>query len=429
MNNRIITNNILNLKDQFNLYFLFVLIVFMCSCSNSPSTFQFNKHEIYPENNGTIMGFACGDINNDGAVDLITHEGAAGGSIDWFESTGVNGHWKKHLIDSIGPGGLHFSVGDLEVGDIDNDQDIDVLAFEHPGEWSFNYTGKERPTDIYWYENIEDGTLWEAHYIGQVPDFVKDVELLHLDSNKFLDIVTITYLDDHNFSIFSQDSLDHWTHVQNFSIENLHEGMDSGDIDGDGDTDIAFNGFWAENPGGNLKGKWDIHEIDPKWHNQSGDWRMNATKVFCKDITGDSKVEIFISHSEDKGFNVSWYETVLNEGRIEWRENVIARGFTAVHTLQVGDINNDGHFDVLIGENGDHAVKGSKKDKKVCIFLNEGDNFHWRNESFSDEGLYNGLLVDIDNDGFLDIGGTSGHEKDPYNIWFNIFNNNDPEIR
>jgi len=400
-----------------------IIIILVSSCSEPSSALLFEQTEIYPENNGTIMGFAFGDINDDGAVDLITHEGAGGGAITWYESPAFEGNWKKHEIDTAGPNGTHFSVGDLEVGDIDNDGDIDVLAFEHPGEWSFNYTGKELTTNIYWYENFDNGTLWKPHYIGQVPDFVKDVELLHLDTNNRLDIITITYIDDHNFSVFRQDTGDHWTHVQNFSIDNLHEGMDSGDIDGDGNIDVAFNGYWAENPGGNLEGKWNVHVISNKWHNQSGDWRMNATKVYCKDITGNRKVEVFISHSEDKGYAVAWYETVFKDGRIQWKENIIGNGFTAVHTLQVGDIDNDGDFDVLIGENGDHGVKGDDKKKQVRIFLNQGDNKNWQEEYFSDEGLYNGLLMDLNNDGLLDIGGTSGHEKDPYYIWFNLGEN------
>ena len=397
---------------------LFIAMLF--GCSDNSSTLLFEQKEIYPENNGTIMGFAFGDINKDGALDLITHEGAAGGAITWYESSANEGNWIKHEIDSVGPNGIHFSVGDLEVGDIDDDGDIDVLAFEHPGEWSFNYTGKELPTDIFWYENIDKGTMWESHYIGQVPDFVKDVELIHLDSNNRLDIITTTYIDDHNFSVFRQDTGNHWSHVQNFSIENLHEGMDSGDIDGDGDLDVALNGYWAENPGGNLEEIWKIHEIDPKWHNQSGDWRMNATKIFCKDINGDGKVEVFISHSEDKGYPISWYESNIKNGNLVWEENIVDKGFTAVHSLQVGDLNNDGYYDILAGENGDHAVKGSRTKKKVCIFLNEGDNIHWQKESFSDEGLYNGLLLDINNDGLPDICGTSGHEKDNYNVWLNL---------
>jgi len=406
--------------NGITLYFILIpAILFIFSCSEPFSTLLFEQVEIYPENDGTNMGFAYGDINSDGNIDLITHEGAGGGNICWYESSANKGHWNEHIIDTIGPEGTHFSVGDLEVGDIDNDGDIDVLAFEHPGEWSFNYTGKKLPTNIYWYENIENGNQWQPHYIDQVPDFVKDVELLHLDTNNRLDIITITYIDDHNFSVFRQDTADHWKHVQNFSIDNLHEGMDSGDIDGDGDLDVAFNGYWAENPGGNLEEKWNVHVIANKWHNQSGDWRMNATKVYCKDITGDGIVEVFISHSEDKGYHIAWYETIFKDGRIYWEENIIGNGFTAVHTLQVGDIDNDNDFDVLIGENGDQSLKSGDKKKQVRIFLNQGDNKSWQEEYFSDEGLYNGLLLDLNNDGLLDIGGTSGHEKDPYNIWFN----------
>jgi hypothetical protein len=401
----------------------FWIIVLLAACSSDVSIFNVQKVQVYPENKGTIMGFAFADINGDNYQDLIAHEGAGGGFIYWYKNNG-NKSWKQNIIAQKGPNNEHFSVGDLEVGDIDNDGDIDVLAFEHPGEWSFDYTGKKLPTKIYWYENVDpENSIWIPHYVGESPDFIKDVELIHLDTNNLLDIVTITYIDDHNFSVFRQDTIDGWTLVQSISIDNLHEGMDSGDIDGDGDLDIATNGLWIENPGGNLEGSWAVHTIDEKWNNQTGDWRKNATKIYCRDITGDGRVEVFICHSEGTGYPLSWYQSKYQSDTWIWEEHTVVKGYTAVHTLQVDDIDKDGDYDILFGENGDHQVKKDDSKKQVRILMNQGDNLSWTMFHLSNEGLYNGLFVDVNNDGWLDIGGPSGHENDPYTIYINLGSN------
>ena len=70
--------------------------------------------------------------------------------------------------------------------------------------------------------------------------------------------------------------------------------------------------------------------------------------------------------------------------------------------IQAGDIDGDGDWDVLAGENGDHVT--------------------WNEFVLKDDGLYNGLLHDVNNDGKLDVCGAPGHEGDPYFIWINTMN-------
>ena len=53
-----------------------------------------------------------------------------------------------------------------------------------------------------------------------------------------LDLVAITFVQN-TMTVFRQDSPSKWTVAQRLTLKNLHEGMDVGDIDGDGDTDIA----------------------------------------------------------------------------------------------------------------------------------------------------------------------------------------------
>jgi len=353
---------------------------------------------------------ALGDVNGDGILDVVLqNNNGHGGWLGWYEAQHGGKSWKRHIVAKEAPGGGTFACGDMDIGDIDNDGDIDVLGFKHQGEWD---KGGD-PTEIYWYENPD----WKHHYIGQAPDFIKDVNLADLNNDKKLDLVTITY-EENRIAIFRQDSPKSWVKVKEFKIENLHEGMDVGDIDGDGDIDVATDGYWVENPGGDLSGDWDVHSIAARWHNQTGDWSKNATKVFCRDITGDGRVEVFISHSERKGYPVAWYHSRdPRNGR--WTEHRIASEMPAAHTLQVFDMDCDGDYDILAGVNRSRGKALGMKKFPVIIYLNQGSNRVWKPHLITEDGIYNGQVGDLEGDGDYDIFRLPTHDAKSFELLVN----------
>ena len=108
-------------------------------------------------------------------------------------------------------------------------------------------------------------------------------------------------------SIFHRSN-NSWTRIQHIKIH-PHEGMDVGDLDADGDPDIALNGFWLECPDEPINGTWTERNIDNKWWTQTGDWTANNCKVSVKDVNGDGNADVLLSHSERAGYPVSWYKT------------------------------------------------------------------------------------------------------------------------
>jgi hypothetical protein len=268
-----------------------------------------------------------------------------------------------------------------------------VLGIEHPGEWDDGGAASE----IYWFSNPD----WKPTRIGRVPAFIKDLNLTDLNGDDRLDLVTITY-EGNALTVFRQDAPDKWMKAREQQVENLHEGMDVGDIDGDGDADVATNGYWLENPAGDLSGEWTVRSIDAKWHSQSGDWSRNGTKVFCRDITGDGRVEVFISHSERAGYPVSWYKS-SDPKRGKWVEHKIVDDLVAAHTLQVFDFDMDGDFDVLTGVNKNRAKGLQAESWPAAIYLNQGDGTEWKTLRLTDDGIYNGQAHDMDGDGDYDI--------------------------
>ncbi|MBN2329943.1 MAG: DUF1080 domain-containing protein [Candidatus Omnitrophica bacterium] len=353
------------------------------------------------------------DINNDGLLDIaLQNNNAHGGWLGWLETQADKKNWKRHIIAETAPNGETFACGDLDAGDIDNDGDIDIFAFAHPGEWDEGGA----PTTIYWYENPS----WTAHRIGQAPAFVKDVNAADFNGDGRLDLVAITFVQN-MMTIFRQDSPTEWKKVQSIQIKNLHEGMDVGDIDGDGDLDVAAAGYWVENPGGNLESVWPVHIIDKKWNTQDGDWSRNATKVFCRDIDNDQKAEVFISHSERKGYPVSMYKSQDPKSG-DWSETVLHKDLAAAHTLQVFDFDGDGDYDALAGVNMNRA-KGIEVDPfPAILFLNQGDAQSWRPIQLTDGGIYNGQAADLEGDGDIDIFRLPTHDGTVFESWINQTN-------
>ncbi len=345
---------------------------------------------------------AVGDITGDGLADIVfIDNNSSGGDLGFRTGQKNERMWENTIIAEEAPGGGDFASGDLELGDLDGDGDLDVLAVKHTGEWD----DADAEAELFWYENPE----WNFHKIGKAPDAVKDLSIADFNNDKRLDLAVLTF-EEHTLSIFQQNIDNSFSRVKFLRIPNLHEGMDVGDYDGDGYTDIFANGYCIVNPGGALEKEWRIEIIDSKWHNQTGDWSKNATKHFCIDLNEDGKSEVFISHSERNGFPVSWYERTEDD----WVEHVVTDSLSSCHTLQVFDFDLDGDFDVLAGVNSGRAVNIGKNSFPVIVFVNDGTNENWEPVQITDEGIYNGRVADFEGDGDFDIFRLPGHQTKDY---------------
>lgn len=353
---------------------------------------------------------AFADINQDGLLDVaLQNNNGHGGWLGWLEARDGGKKWQRHVITETAPNGRPFACGDLDAGDVDGDGDADIIAVAHTGEWDEDGA----PSTIYWYENPS----WKAHWFGTVPAFIKDLNLIDFNQDGKLDLCAAAY-GTNTLSVFRQDSPEKWTKAQEIKVANLHEGMDAGDIDGDGDNDIAADGYWLESPGGDLEAEWTIREINSRWHNQEGDWSRNATKHFCRDINGDGRAEVFISHSERSGYPVAYYSSDDPKSD-SWTEHILIKELPAAHTLQVFDFDNDGDFEVLTGVNKNRAVALKIDTFPVMLLLNQGDNKSFKEQILTNDGIYNGQVADIDGDGDFDILRLSTHDGKDFSAWMN----------
>lgn len=387
------------------LLILAILFVGLLITFESLAQVNFTKNTLVSEGAEFWWARSHADINGDGLLDFfVINNNARGGTLLWYETVPGFKKSKKHVIAETSPEGNTFAAGDLASGDIDNDGDIDVLGPASPGEWG----GSHEETVLYWYENPG----WEAHKVGVFPCFVKDFDLVDLNADGKLDVVATTHVDRKMF-VYRQDDPDTWTKAAEVYVEQLHEGQHVGDVDGDGDTDVVSTGFCFFNPGGDMTSAWSVRNIDPYWNSDDGyTWQHNSTKMICADVDDDGRDEVFISCSEKFRTRVAWYD-MDPEYTDKWKRHEIGQNAYA-HTLQVGDMDNDGDLDVISGNNGD---QGDPEYSPVLLFLNNDGK--WSTQQLSFQGAYNSYIGDADGDGDLDFFRYDGHEGASYELWEN----------
>ena len=193
-------------------------------------------------------GKTIGDIDGDGRPDLVVggHErpepglttrilnrlglidyyGSVVGELAWYR----NPDWQKHTIRT------DFRIRtDLAVGDIDRDGNNDIVVITDRG--------------AFWLRN----PTWAATEIPTskaTPKF-HDIELSDLDKDGDLDIVL------RNQSLFGHEDGDlvyvmyqEESRWRELILRVPHgEGLETADMDGDGDDDIVVNDVWFRNPG------------------------------------------------------------------------------------------------------------------------------------------------------------------------------------
>ena len=376
---------------------------------------EFTKHVIVPEGDvNTWWARSHADVNNDGLLDFfVINNNAEGGALLWYETVPGFGASIKHIIAETSPEGKVFAAGDLASGDIDNDGGIDVLGPVSAGEWG----GSDEPTTLYWYENPG----WTAHKIAEFPCFIKDFDLVDLNADGKLDVAATTHVDRKMF-VYRQDEPEHWEKAAEVYVEHLHEGQYVGDVDGDGDVDVISTGFCFFNPGGDMTDAWSVNNIDTYWNTESAyTWEYNATKIMCADIDNDDRDEVFISCSEKFRTRIAWYDLdpVYNA---KWTRHEIGENAYS-HTLQVGDMDNDGDLDVISGNNGD---QGDPEYSPVIIYFqkNQVAGTSWPSKQvLTLTGAYNSYIGDVEGDGDLDFFRYNGHVGTTYELWLNNSSN------
>jgi len=404
----------LGVKKKFIL-FIHILLVMFSSVPLLAADWSFREIIVdeHPPQLSRITDCTIMDINGDRKPDLW-FSGRRGPHKDedhfipWYENTGDMNNWKRHLPFE---GPACYGTWD----DMDGDGDSDLIS------------SKDRRREFLWMENPlpngdpakETWKIWriEPEGTGHLdPDEVytfwrgKDNQIHHgldLDGDGCLDIINFKYGSDIHFIPGLKNPRTPNGTWPYYKVGSAGGTGSLGDLDGDGDIDVAVRDGWYENPGDPAQVPWPKHTFKAK--GPSG-------KVEIGDIDGDDKLDVVVS-SEEETDGTTWFRNPGGNAKGTWAAtNVIApdTGWKGLHSLQLADFDGDGDLDVFTAE-----MHGREQERVAICENANGKGDAWSVHILSRCGCHNAKVADLNGDGAPDIAGKN-YEKDKRpRIWIN----------
>lgn len=330
---------------------------------------------------GPIYGNIA-DLDNDGDEDfaMVAWNGM-NDRVVWFENDGNYPlNWTEHVITTN-----IDSPNSLNSADIDGDGDLDLVS------------AILRDDRVEWYEN--DGNQpanFFVRYLATNLYLVNYAHPLDIDNDGDIDIV-VSVGGENRIVLYENDGniTPSWTE-SNISTDVYGSwGVNSADVDNDGDLDIIGNAkfdgelVWFEN---NNMGSWNRSII---YNNLN---RPNS--IFTKDIDQDGDMDILSSIENDDRIAL-----FLHNGNFAsplWNEMNVSTNVNLPASAKTADIDNDGDLDV---------ISTSWDDKKIA--WHEYKNGAWNEHIVTVTAGYGGGIwadaADLDQDNDTDIIGLSGY--------------------
>lgn len=321
-------------------------------------------------------------VDLDGDTDLdIVGIAQTPDDVAWYENDGSES-FTKNTIDSNAPG-----VRDVQVGDIDNDGDIDILISQVDS----------TPDGVYWYDN--DGSESFTKRTISTANNPIYIELADVNDDDELDVIASLYSDGDIIYYENQggtpSTFDAGTAIDT-DLTNPRDVV-AADIDGDDDIDIIGSHSsttipWYENDG-----------------SETFTERSFATtaasvplEISIVDVDGDTNLDMLIASSglglftSDGGDNPTFTKTTIDNS-------------ASTNHFDTADFDGDGDIDVVAADEGS---------SKALVWLENDGSETFTNYDIDTDITYAWLIDagDIDGDGDIDFvaGSNNGVE-----LWIN----------
>jgi hypothetical protein len=334
-------------------------------------------------------GAVVADFDGDGVNDFMLSFRQKPPALVWYRRTATK--WDAYVIEkdylAIEAGGAVY--------DIDGDGDLDVVF---GGDWQSN--------EVWWWENpapnFDKNTPWKRHSIK------KGGKTQHHDQ-VFGDFLgtgkpQLAFWNQQAKTLFLAEippdplAAESWplTDVVSGTTSGstpYTEGMSAFDVDADGKLDLLAYDSWFKHTGGG-------HFKPIKIANEGG-------LIFAGRFKASKYPQIVISPGDGQG-RLRFYECAGDpENPADWKgRDLIGREVIHGHSLQLGDVNGDGHLDIVAAEMAKwHEQQPNPDHPNATAWILYGDgqgNFR-KTELVVGQGWHEARLADLDGDGDLDI--------------------------
>jgi uncharacterized repeat protein (TIGR01451 family) len=320
---------------------------------------------IYDGSSGSVDFYDVLDYNLDGLVDLL-FLGFDNYIFEQILFVLVNKGDGTFTLEPIKSLSGIIDQSPFDVGDFDNDGDFDFVL------------GGTIDQQIHWYENKGNGMFenFQTNNISIDVDFVKEIKLLDVNNDSFLDVVLIYessvirwFENDSNLNFIDFEAIfDNPSVSGNITSEFI-------DYDSDGDLDVIVavddTGLigWLVNEDGAF---FDLTPFD-------GEPISNVTSISVGDVNNDGDEDLVLGGEESIDYELRLYSNI---GVGDFDFSVISDVFDRICFSKLVDLNNDSYLDFLFAyiENSIDLKYGiipnalGAPSLNGCIFFDENMN-------------------------------------------------------
>ncbi len=345
--------------------------------------------------NGRPGWVRAGDMDLDGDLDIVAGGGLA---LYIYENNGAARGWTRWgSLDSTGQIGANGGV----LFDVDNDTDLDIVCAKYK-------------SDLGWWEN-PGGQLshatWTFHQLSTETYYLHDMILADIDQ----DGVTEEIVANLNQGYWNATIKVKWFRpgaqpTQTWEAHTIepgrsegpphgHAGLDVGDVDRDGNVDLAYANGWYEAPDDPTTGSWTWHEVTQIY---------GVSNALLRHMNADVYLDLVVSAGHH-GYGVYWYAAPADPINGTWTLKTVDADIHHPECLAVLDLDEDDDPDIVtcdlfFGE--DPGEPGwDEQVHNIYVFENLGGSISWQLNSIAPNSYPSHLLqmVDINKDGAMDI--------------------------
>ena len=351
-----------------------------------------------PPVSGGQSGLRVVDLDKNGQNDYVLTLWSAPQTVVWYRHVGDR--FDPYVIDTQTP---NLSHGE-GFKDIDGDGDIDLLFGD--AAWSDKMYWWENP-----YPNYDPGAPWLRRMVRNGGgnfyhdniwgDFDGDGQDELIAWNQYSQQLLFFEIpaDPRNSGTWPVTPIFSWT---GDPLE--YRGAEAVDINLDGKMDFVGGGGWFEHTGGTSFVRRPIDDA------------MAYSQIKAGQLIEGGRPEVVtVLELVDGPLNLyTWTGSV-------WQKQTLLANITRSHTLQLGDINLDGHLDIVTAEMGQaYDPPPENPNARVFVLYGDGAGNFTQQIVFAGQGLLEGQLADINDDGRLDIIGNSFRMNTPrMDMWIN----------